>query len=92
MLFVACGVGLVIGLVVALFVGAGAVALFVGDDIEATGAGVEGVDGVVVPPNALAVECVEPNCGGVIASTAPSEPRVPTPISIPRFISLSLLY
>ena len=31
-----------------------------------------------------------PNCGGVIAKTAPSPPRVPTPINKPRFITSPL--
>lgn len=100
---VAFGVAFVVALgvafVVALFVGAGAVAVLVADGVgvgvEATGAGVDGVgagvDGVVLPPSALPVELLELNCGGVIAKTAPNEPMVPTPMSSPRFISLSLL-
>ena len=32
----------------------------------------------------------EPNCGGVIAKTAPKLPRVPTPINKPRFAPMLL--
>ena len=89
---VAFGVDLVVALGVALGVACG-VELLVADGAgpgeEAAGAGVEGA---VLPPSALPVELLEPNCGGVIAKTAPSEPTVPTPISNPRFISLSLLF
>jgi hypothetical protein len=32
----------------------------------------------------------EPNCGGVIAKTAPKLPKVPTPINKPRFAPMVL--
>lgn len=48
--------------------------------------------GAAAPPE-RPPEADEPNCGGVIAKTAPRLPKVPTPINKPRFapIRLSLL-
>jgi hypothetical protein len=97
-------VGLLAALVgaLALFVGAlalfvGALALFVGALALLVGAAaalVASATGAELdaarPGNAdkpLGPEV--PNCGGVIAKTAPSPPRVPTPINNPRFIYFS---
>jgi hypothetical protein len=76
-------VGLLAALVGALALFVGALEVFVA---SATGAELE----VARPGNAdkpLGPEV--PNCGGVIAKTAPSPPRVPTPINNPRFIYFS---
>jgi hypothetical protein len=77
---VALFVGLLAGLVDVLAFLVGALAAFVE---SAAGAGLE----VARPGNAAKPLGPEvPNCGGVIAKTAPSPPRVPTPINNPRFI------
>ena len=61
-------------------------------DVVASGveAGVE-VGDVAVPGRAIGELCVEVNCGGVTAKTAPSPPTVPVAISIARFISVPSL-
>jgi hypothetical protein len=81
---------------VALFVGllAGLVdvlALFVGTLAALLGAASTGAELGVARPGSAAKPFGPdvPNCGGVIAKTAPSPPRVPTPINSPRFIYFS---
>ena len=41
----------------------------------------------IAEPPAMLIELLEPNCGGVIASTAPRPPTVPPAINNARFIS-----
>ena len=54
----------------------------------ASGVAAAGVEGAL-PGRAASPELAdEPNCGGVIAKTAPSAPTVPTPINNQRFIFL----
>ena len=104
-LFVGVGVGVAFFVAVALgvalgdadcvaagaedFVAAG-VGVGVGAVVVAAGAGVVPVeDPPDKPPDA---DVLVPNCGGVIARTAPREPKVPTPMSTPRFIFFPTLY
>ena len=80
-------VGLADSLGVALVVGV-AVALCPADAV-ALGAAVS----TVAPGSAIGELCVEVNCGGVTAKTAPSPPTVPVAINIARFMSVpSLLF
>ena len=87
-------------LFVELFFVAFAAALFVAAAVAdgvtlCVAAGVEaGAAGVAdVPGNAIGDDCVEVNCGGVTAKTAPSPPTVPVAINNARFISVpSLTY
>jgi hypothetical protein len=92
----AVGVALAVADAVALAV-AWAVAFFVATGFELCVACVEGDDeadaDVLAPvapidePPAMLIELLEPNCGGVIASTAPRPPTVPPAINNARFIS-----
>ena len=77
-------VGLLAGLVDVLAIFVGTLAALLGT--ASTGAELE----VARPGNAANPLGPDvPNCGGVIAKTAPSPPRVPTPINNPRFIYFS---
>ena len=96
-LLVGVGVGVAFFVAVAFgvadLVAAGAVDLVaagVGAEVVAAGAGVVPVDDPPdKPPEA---DVLVPNCGGVMARTAPNEPRVPTPMSTPRFIFYPRFY
>ena len=81
--FVGCALELadLLAFAFALFVAA-AVALG-DDDVLAAAAGV-----VSLPGRAIGELCVEVNCGGVTANTAPSPPTVPVAINNARFISV----
>jgi hypothetical protein len=85
-------VGLLAALVGALALFVGALALFV-VALEAFVASATGAELEVARPGSAdkPVDSEVPNCGGVIAKTAPSPPRVPTPINNPRFIYFSSL-
>ena len=85
---VALAVAWAVAFVVAFFVATGfelCVACVEGDD-EADADVLVLVAPIAAPP-AILIELLEPNCGGVIASTAPRPPTVPPAINNARFIS-----
>ena len=83
--FVAFAAALFVAAAVAV---ADGVTLCVAAGVEAGAAGVADV-----PGSAIGELCVEVNCGGVTAKTAPSPPTVPVAINNARFISVpSLTY
>ena len=81
--FVAFAAALLVAAAVAV---ADGVTLCVAAGVEAGAAGVADV-----PGNAIGDDCVEVNCGGVTAKTAPSPPTVPVAINNARFISVPSL-